>query len=115
MAAPTAAECHAMTSYYVKQYAQRYGTKPVVNRHIARYGFDSLLRDMSKDEVKTLIDFYLTTPNRDLNWFFNNYDKLIKDKEISDEDAARRARLRAESAKRAKEWRERGNTGIGSH
>lgn len=105
-----------MTSYYVKLYKQKYnGMDPSFNRHTARWGFDSILTDMSKEKAKELIEFYFDTesPRRhDLDWFFYHYHELESSASDVEKDKAHRDKLRAESAQRAKEWRERGNTGI---
>jgi len=105
-----------MTSYYEKKFTEKYGVKPVVNRHSARWGFDSVLMGMSPQETKEVIDYYLTTMStvrHSLQWFFYNYEKLIEGKNDLQVDRERRARQRKESEERAREWRERvGNQGI---
>lgn len=110
-----AQECHALVSYFVKGYKGRYGMEPVVNRHSARWGFDSILQGMAPTEVRNLIDYYLTLtlPKRHtLEWFFYNYDKLINSQREAVKDSERRKKLREESEKRAKDWRDRlGNQG----
>lgn len=111
----TAAMQHTMTDHFVKQYAKKYGAEPVVNRHTAKWGWDSILKGMSMDEAKSLVDYYLQTSSENLHslsWFFSNYDKLFNAKAAMDADSARRARLREESKKRAEEWLARGNTRI---
>lgn len=115
MTKPTAQQCHVMTSYYVKLYKQKYGMDPSFNRHAARWGFESILMDMPKEKAKELIEFYFTTDSarrHDLDWFFYHYHELERSASETEKDRAHRAKVRAESAQRAKEWRERGNTGI---
>lgn len=114
MAKPTPQQCHAMTSHYVKVFREKYGHDPVVNRHSARWGFDSVLQGLPPAEVKDLLDFYLTTGStrkHPLEWFFYNYDKLIEQKSDVDADRKHRAKMREESKKRSEEWRKRGNIG----
>lgn len=112
----TAKDCHTLTSYYTKLYKERYGVNPVVNRHSARWGFDSLLTDMSMTEAKGLLDFFFKTGNTKrhaIDWFLYNYEKLIEAQIKIKEDSEHRATLRKESEQRAKEWREKhGNDGI---
>jgi hypothetical protein len=117
MAKPTPQQCHAMTTFYVQEYKARHGQEPVVNRHSARWGFESVLTGMPPKEVKELIVFYLDSASKtpSLDWFFYNYDKLILKKEEVEEDKRTRARLREESRIRAEEWRARGNTGVESN
>lgn len=112
----TAKDCHVCISYFVKKYKERYGMEPVVNRHSARWSFASILEGMPPSEVKNLLDYYftLTLPKRhSLEWFFYNYDKLIESRTETEKDKDRRAKLREESERRAREWREKfGNQGI---
>lgn len=115
MPKPTPQQCHALTTYYVKLFKQKYGTEPVVNRNRARWDFDTLLSGMSSVHAKELLEFYFTTASpkgHTLDWFFYNYDKLMESQTEAEKDRAARDKLRQESAQRAKEWRERGNTGI---
>lgn len=111
----TAQQAHGLTSYYVKVYRSHYDKSPVVNRNTARWGFDSILMDMSVSQVRELIDFYLTTASTNghsLDWLFYNYDKLVVSMEEHERSRAERKRLREESEERAREWRMRGNKGI---
>lgn len=116
---PTVQQCHTMTSHYVKKYKEKYQTEPVVNRHSARWGWDSVLRGMSPDACKALIDYYFktnSTNRHSLEWFFYNYQKLIEGRTDLEKDAERRERLRRESEERAKEWRARvGDQGIANN
>ena len=115
---PTVKDCHTLTTYYAKLYARKYGEKPVVNRHTARWGFDSVLMDMPLTEAKELLEYYLTTVSprkHPLDWFFYNYEKLVKGRQDAEEDHARTQRLLLESKKRAEEWRASGHQGIASN
>lgn len=110
MPAPTAKDCHILASYYEKLYKQKYGEKPMVNRYVARWGFDAVLQSMSIDHTKALLKYYFeteSTVSHDVTWFFYNYDGLAKSKAKSDKDSKERARLREESSIRAQRWRER--------
>ena len=69
-----------------------------------------MLEDMSLSEVKNLIEYYFSTSSgsrHSLEWFVNNYDRLIEKRAEYEKDKADRERLRRESAKRAEEWRKR--------
>lgn len=104
----TAQVCHKLTSYYLTAYQDRYGVKPNINRHKARWGFDSVLEDLSAAKAMELIDFYLAAQSSNrhsLEWFFYNYDKLIDKKETYEKDEADRRKLRAASKKKVEEWR----------
>lgn len=111
----TAKECHALISYFEKKYKEVYDKPPNVNRYSARWGFDSVLMSMGSTQAKELIDYYFTTPKtrlHDLDWFFYNYEKLVKGMQDSREDAAHRRKLMEESKKRAEQWRLSGKQGI---
>lgn len=116
MAAPTAAECHALTSYFIKQYTQKYGKAPVVNRNIAKTQFQNMLMDYSSEEIRNLIDFFLTTQssnNHRINDLFYGYDRLVEAMRQHDEDVILQQRLREETKRRTEEWRASGRKGIG--
>ena len=115
MPKPTPQQCHALITYYTKLFKQKYGTEPVVNRHAARWGFDSILQGMPPADAKALLDFYFTTnagKRHNLDWFFYHYHELQESQTEADKDRAAREKLRRESQIRAEEWRARGNTGI---
>lgn len=112
---PAAKDCHTLTSYYAKKYTEKYGEKPVVNRNTARWNFDSILMGMTLAEAIELIDYYFTVVSsrkHPLDWFFYNYEKLIKAKQDAEEDRARTRKLLLESKERAERWRASGHQGI---
>ena len=118
MAKPTAQQCHAMTTYYMNAWREKYKREPSVNRNTARWAWEGMLMDMPPAEVKKLVDFYFSTKSERLHaldWFFYNYEKLESAMVQLDLDRQRRERMREESAKRAEEWRARGNKGIGGN
>lgn len=106
----TAKDCHVLTSYYLTAYEKRHGRRPVVNRNIARWGFEGMLHDLTMAEVKDLLDFYMKTTgahNHSLPWFHNNYEKLAASKRDRDADVAAREKLRAETKRKTEEWRKK--------
>ena len=112
---PTVQQCHAMTSHYMRAYKDRYQKEPVVNRHRARWGFDSVLQSITPQECRKLIDFYLetvSTRQHALEPFFDNYTVLLEGYRQTQDDRAMRERLMTESEQRAKRWLERGNKRI---
>lgn len=111
MAAPAAKDCHGCTTYFVKVFKNKYGFEPNINRHAARWGFDSVLRGMDYTQAKGLIDYYFTTQSNnqhDITWFFYNYDKIVTSMQDAEIDQNRIDDLLEESQKRAEEWRKRG-------
>lgn len=106
----SAKDCHTLTNYYLRVYEGRYGRRPVINRHKARWGFDSVLQDMSMAKAQELLDYYLETHSghgHSLEWFFYHYDELTKKKREYEEDEAHREELREASRRRVEEWRKR--------
>jgi hypothetical protein len=92
----------------VDKYKDKYAVKPTVNRYAARWGFDSVLIDMSDTEARKLIDYYFTTISsvgHSLDWFFYNYEKLAVAMEAAEEDATALSRIREETRIRTEEWR----------
>lgn len=113
--AVAAKDCHTMISYFEKQYKDKYGFAPNVNRYAARWGFDSVLQSMNMVKAKSLIDYYLTTPptrKHDLDWFFYHYHELDTAMVKSKTDAEHRKKLMQESKIRAEGWLERGKQSI---
>lgn len=108
MAAPK--EAHALVTYFGQKYKDKYAVAPKNNRYAARWGFDSMLMDMTSSEVKSLIDYYFETINlsgHSLDWFLYNYEKLAEAMESRDEDVASLARIRQETKRRTEEWRKK--------
>lgn len=112
----TAAECHALTSYFIKQYKAKYDTAPVVNRNIAKAQFQNMLMDYSTTELRELIDFFLTTQSANkhkINDLFYGYDRLVVTMLETKEDVERQRLLRVETKRRTEEWLASGQKGIG--
>ena len=76
MAKPTSQQCHAMVSYYISKYRAVNGSDPVVNRNKGKYAFEGILWDLTTDEAKALVDFFVVHYDRDFDWFAYNYDKV---------------------------------------
>jgi hypothetical protein len=113
----TAKDCHTLTSYYEKKYKEIYNIVPNVNRVTARWNFDSILgaSGVSVATVKEMLDYYFTTPKdrrHSLDWFFYNYDKLVKAMADAKKDREDRQRLMEESKIRAERWRQSGKPTI---
>lgn len=106
----TPKQAHALVSYFGTKFKEKYGFDAKTNRYSARWGFDSILMDMSSDDIKALIDYYFETINpqgHTLDWFFYNYERLAEGKEKADKDKAALARIREETRKRTEEWRKK--------
>lgn len=115
--AATPKQCNTLTSYYMKVYAEKHRRARPVNRNTARWSWANMLEDMTVDEVKELIDYYMKTEgphNNQLPWFFNHYDELIKNKEAQEADDEFRARLRETTIRRTEAWRQARDGNAGS-
>lgn len=116
MPAAKAAECHALTTYYIKKYKEKYGIAPVVNRNVAKIQFENMLMDYNSEEIRNLIDFFFTTESSNshkISTLFYGYDKLVDAMRLHDQDVAFREKLKEETKRRAEEWRASGKKGIG--
>jgi hypothetical protein len=108
MTKPTAQQCHAMTTYFVNAYVAKYQMKPVVNRNVARWGFESVLMDYPPTEARELVDFYFkTTGPHDLTWFLYNYDKVEVERQEYEENKRLAKKRMKETEERLRVWRER--------
>lgn len=108
----TPKQAHALSSYYMKVYKEHYGFSPSINRHSARWSFDSILMDLTPSEVEGLLDYYFTTNSKnhhELEWFFYNYSRLKSAKETHDADVERQEEIKKETRKRVEEWRAKRN------
>lgn len=108
----TPKQAHALVTYFGKKYKAKYGFAPKVNRYSARWGFDSILMDMSNSDAEELIDYYFMTVSPSghaLDWFFYNYEKLSEAKEKTDADRKSLADIRERTRKRTEEWRKKQN------
>lgn len=108
MAKPTAQQCHALITYFIKGYEQKTGKKSPVSRNKVRYWFESILMDFTPTESKQLVDYYLQYyPEPSVEWFAFNYDKVAQAKDEHDENEAVALKRRQETEQRLKDWRER--------
>lgn len=114
--AATPKQCNALTTYYLKAYEKKYRRVHPVNRNTARWSWANMLEDISVEEAKELVDYYMKTEgshHNTLPWFFNHYDELIKNKEAQEADDEFREKLREETLRRTEAWRQArgGNAG----
>jgi len=111
MAKPTAQQCHAATTYFVKKFEEVNGWQPVVNRNKARWGFEAILMDFSPTETRQFIDYYLKYYTKlSIDWFLFNYDKVIESYREHEKNEKIVAQRREETAQRLEEWRNRWQT-----
>lgn len=108
MTKPTAAQCHALTTYFVNKYNEVMGRAVVVNRNKAKWGFESILMDMTVIEAQALIDFYIRYYDKpSIDWFMYNYEKIVEQKQDHEKQEKSAAKRREITAARLEEWRNR--------
>jgi len=108
MAKPTAQQCHALTTYFMQQYAEKVGRSASVNRNKSRWGFESILMDYTPTQARELIDYYLGHyENPSIEWFLFNYEKVESAMQEHNENELIAAKRRNETQRRLEEWRNR--------
>lgn len=105
-------KAHSLISCYQTQYKNKYGSPTVVNRNKLQHLVANILKDLSVDETKQLIDFYLETDvNPNLAVFCYEYDEILERKLAEARDLAKRKSLLAETQKTVEEFRRRYGAG----
>lgn len=103
-----AQQANALITKYVKHYTEKYGKAPVINRYRERWGFQSVIEDLGKDDAeKALKYFFILDGPHEVQRFLRTYDELHKMRLADEEDKKRVAQLHEETARRVKEWMER--------
>ena len=97
--------CYALLSHYTKLYEQRYGRKPVINRHREKWAMNDVIDSIGYERARELLEYYfrVTNPNHGLTWFFYNFDRLDDMLEKTERDNERRARIREKTKKMVEE------------
>lgn len=106
--APSAQQCHALTTYYISRYEELLEKKPVVNRNKAKAGAYGLLMDYTPSQAKEMVDFYLEHwDNPTIQWFLYNYELVDTAMQEHEENELRAKQRRRETQQRLEEWRNR--------
>jgi len=99
---------HTLISEYQRLYAAKYGEKPVLNRNRLKHLIGDILIDLTVEQVKTLLAFYIKTDSEpSLSQFCYEYAELWRTMRENERDETQRKHLLRETEKRAKEFRER--------
>lgn len=99
-----------LITHYEKLYNEKYRRAPQLNRNRERWGFESMIDDMSYDKAKKVIEFYFKTvspSDHGVQYLLYNYDILLKSYEEAKKDEKLRAELRRKTEERVKRFRER--------
>jgi hypothetical protein len=103
-----AQQANALITKYVNLYEKAHGKKPQLNRYREKWGFQSMIEDLGRDDAEAVIAYYLSlTKPHDLIELFRTYDELHKQRLADEDDKRRVAQLHIETAKRVKEWLEK--------
>jgi predicted DNA-binding ArsR family transcriptional regulator len=101
-----------LTDGYIYLWKQKYPNAgpPNFNRNKAHFGWTTMRKDMSMDEIKELVEFFFTIPDakqHDLSNFHWNYDQVVERFTSVKKDRAHRKVLAKQSEQRVKEHEER--------
>lgn len=97
-------QAQALITAYVAGYERVYGAKPTINRYRVKWGMIDVIESVGYDKAKELITYYFTCDARHSpEGFMNSFDRLEEMMVESQQDAARRARLREETRRRMEE------------
>lgn len=95
----------ALLTYFEDKYTEKYGVGPQVNKIRDKWNMKDLHEEYGTRQIKKLIDLYLvsySSSQHSLQFFYNNYEKLIEQQRIRDLDAKRRKALLQATRKRVK-------------
>lgn len=101
-----AQKAHALVTLYVTNWQTKYGKKPQINRFRDRWGFEAMIDDLGYDRAREIISFYFRTERtgHPVDWMLYNYDNINATYEEIKRDEEKRAKIRAETARRVREW-----------
>jgi hypothetical protein len=97
---------YALIDFYSSLYADKYGKRPVINKHREKWAMNDVIESVGYDRSKVLLQYYfnVSSDNRhSLSWFYFNFDRLddMLEKKIRDEE--RRGIMRLETKKMIEE------------
>jgi len=103
---------HAIITYYQTQYKKIYNSTAVVNRNKLQNLIVNILKDLSVQDIKKLIDFYLSTDKHpSLTYFCYEYDEILDRMKLEEADLDHRKALLKQTQKNVEEFRRRYGAG----
>jgi hypothetical protein len=104
-----AQQANALITKYVTLYKEKYGKPPTINRYRERWGFQSIIEDLGRDDANKVVVYYLSLRKIDhtIPELLRSYDELHKNRLADEKDLKDREKLRIETARRVKEYLER--------
>lgn len=95
-----------LIDYFKTQYVKKYGTRPTISRTKAKYQFSDALQDFTIDELKSIIDYYLTIEREPtLNKLVSEYPELSEKMKHDKKSEIERKQLLQETKNRVMEFR----------
>ncbi len=97
---------HILISYYEAKYAQKYGRRPLVNRHREKWGFQDMLESLPMEDCKRVIDYYLDLDvSHTVRGLLHKFDVYFENMNESEAEKAERIRLRNQTKDVVAEFR----------
>lgn len=102
MASRAVKQEYVLLSLYSKLFKDRYGRSPTINKYRERWGMLDAIDSIGYDSVEECLKYYFHTnvDAHSLNYFFNNFDKILEAMNAKKQDAERRAMLMEETRRR---------------
>ena len=99
-------QAYALISRFEKNYERKYQTKPSLNRHRDKWGFQDMLEDLGYSRAQEVVDYYFELryighPLQDLLRNYDKFDRIMRERA---EDEKERHRIRRETKKRVEEF-----------
>ena len=102
---------NALVTLFIKQYTDKYGRTPTLNRYKAKWGFFDMTQDLGYDRAQEVVKYYFMTAKsgHPVEFLHNNYEKIAVFYEEKKLDERKRAELRALTEERVAAWEARTN------
>lgn len=101
-------QANGLVTQFIKNYTDKYGTPPVLNRYKEKWAFQDMVTDLGYDRAKEVVDYYFRTgrAGHPVQYFVYNYETLNRIMLEREEDRKNLAKIAKETEKRVKEWEE---------
>jgi hypothetical protein len=90
---------HALIKHYLSLYTDKYNRTPTINQYREKWAMIDVAESLGYDRAKEVLDYYFTTTKQGhpLQWFYYNFDKMDEVMKATEEDNARRERIRQQT------------------
>lgn len=101
-------QANELVTMYILLFKEKFGKSPVINRYKQRFALSDILEDMSFDDLKTLLKYYVKVDAEpSLTSFCYEYDELYMKMQRDAKDTLERNQIRKETEERVRKFRER--------